>query len=87
MSIHLTINPFLDDPFEHRNIAKENPTIVTEMMQRLAEYEETMIPPNIGDKTEKGNPKHFNGTFSPGWCQSEPKAFDNWADVAVDTIN
>ena len=80
-------NPFLDDPTEHHNIAKEIVDIVRAMLRRLEEYRETMIPPNIGDDVEQGNPKYFNGTFAPGWCQSEPKANDFWVDVEIDILN
>lgn len=87
MSIHFIPNLFLDDPTEHHNIANENVDIVKAMLKRLAEYKETMIPPNIGDDSEKGNPKYFNGTFAPGWCQSEPKTNDFWVDVEIDILS
>jgi len=61
------------DPFEHNNIAEDNPTIVDELMDKLEEYKKTMIPPNVEPETEKGNPKYFNGTYAPGWCESKPK--------------
>ena len=63
---------FTADPFEHNNIAEENPSIVDELMNKLEEYKKTMIPPNVEPETEKGNPKYFNGTYSPGWCESKP---------------
>ena len=60
------------DPFERNNIAEENPTIVNELMDKLDQYKKTMIPPNVEPETEKGNPKYFNGVYSPGWCESKP---------------
>ena len=56
------------------------------MMNRLQEYRLTMIPPDVGDDSEKGNPQHFNGTFSPGWCQSEPITIESSDDVAIEII-
>ena len=63
---------FQDDPFEYTNIADQNPEVVTKMMERLKEYWLTMIPADVGNDVEEGNPIHFNGTFSPGFCESEP---------------
>ena len=76
----------IEDPYEYNNLARENPTIVKEMMNRLQEYRLTMIPPDVGDDSEKGNPQHFNGTFSPGWCQSEPITIDSSNGVAIEII-
>ena len=36
------------------------------------EYWVTMIPADVAKDVEEGNPVHFNGTFSPGFCDSEP---------------
>ena len=63
---------FTADPFERTNIAEENPNIVAELKDKLDTYQKTMIPPNVLPETEKGNPKYFNGTYSPGWCKSQP---------------
>merc|ERR1712043_18993 len=59
-----------DDPLEYNNISKENPTIVAELMDKLKAYFSSMIPPNIEDQIEEGNPSNFNGTFATGWCKS-----------------
>ena len=48
-----------EDPYEYNNTAQEFPEIVDEMMMRLEEYEATMIPPDIADLVEEGNPSHF----------------------------
>ena len=66
------ISILTEDPFEYNNIAEENPEIVEELKAKLDKYQETMIPPHVAPETEKGNPKYFNGVYSPGWCQSEP---------------
>ena len=63
---------FSDDPFEYKNIAEDNPEIVDQLMEKLMEYWSTMIPADVGKDVEEGNPIHFNGTFSPGFCDSEP---------------
>jgi len=44
------------------------------MIARLEEYMLTMIPPDCADDIEEGNPIHFNGTFAPGFCESEPNS-------------
>jgi len=62
-----------EDPYEYNNTAQEFPDIVEEMMNRLEAYEATMIPPHIADLVEEGNPSHFGGVWSPGWCESEPQ--------------
>ena len=83
------LNTITDDPLEYHNIAKENPEIVLEMMNRLEEYRLTMIPPNIANDSTKGDPIHFNGTFSPGWCQSEPGDpgfVELLEDVAIEVV-
>ena len=56
------------------------------MMNRLEEYRKSMIPPDVAPDSEKGNPKHFNGTFSPGWCRSEPSFVDILTDVAIEIL-
>ena len=63
---------FIDDPFEFNNIAEHNPEIVDKLMEKLMEYWVTMIPADVAKDVEEGNPVHFNGTFSPGFCDSEP---------------
>ena len=63
---------FTDDPFEYNNIAEDNPEIVDKMMEKLMEYWVTMIPADVAKDVEEGNPVHFNGTFSPSFCDSEP---------------
>jgi len=62
----------VDDPYENNNIAEQNQEIVKQMRQRLKEFESTMIPPNIAKDVDEGNPSHFNGTWSSGWCESLP---------------
>ena len=57
---------------EYKNIAEDNPEIVDQMMEKMMEYWSTMIPADVGKDVEEGNPIHFNGTFSPGFCDSEP---------------
>ena len=61
-----------DDPNEYYNIAEENLDIVEKMKARYNEYEMSMIPPDIAGETSKGNPSHFGGVWSTGWCESEP---------------
>jgi len=61
-----------EDPNEYHNIAKDNPTVVEELKEKLKVYYDSMIPPNIEEQIEEGNPSNFNGTFASGWCKSEP---------------
>ena len=60
------------DPNEYKNIAEHNIDVVEIMFQRFKEYESTMIPSNKADDVEEGNPIHFDGVWSSGWCESEP---------------
>ena len=55
-------------------------------MKKLEKYRETMIPPDVAPDSEKGSPIHFNGTFSPGWCQSDPSVADIFTDVAIEIL-
>lgn len=57
------------------------------MMKRLEEYEASMIPPNVGPDTSNGDPEYFNGTFSPGWCKSEPRAMEDQVDVDIEILS
>ena len=46
-----------------------------------------MIPPNVGPDTGNGDPKYFNGTFSPGWCKSEPRLMEDPVDVDIEILS
>ena len=83
----MEITFFSEDPYEYHNIAKENPAMVLKMMKRLKEYEASMIPPNVGPDTSNGDPVYFNGTFSPGWCKSEPSAMIDQVDVDIEILS
>jgi len=61
-----------EDPYEHNNLAADNPDLVEELKARLAEYEATMIPPDTADEIAEGNPSNFGGAWATGWCDSEP---------------
>ena len=61
-----------NDPLECFNIARDNPDVVDKMLERYKEHESTMIPPFTADQVDEGNPIFFNGTWSPGWCESKP---------------
>ena len=63
-----------EDPYECKNIAEDNLDIVEDMRARYEEYEASMIPPDNADQTGQGNPSHFGGVWSTGWCDSEPAA-------------
>ena len=78
---------FLADPYEYHNIAQENSKLVDDMMKRLEEYQASMIPPNIGPDTDDGDPRKFNNTFAPGWCESEPNFRNLELDIDIDILN
>jgi len=61
-----------NDPCEYDNIAKQNLEIVEGLRGRLEEYVATVIPEHSAHEIEEGNPCHFGGAYSPGWCESEP---------------
>ena len=61
----------VEDPEERRNIAKENPKIVSVMKHRLKEASRTMRAGNFELKSILGHPFLRGGNFMPGWCIPE----------------
>jgi len=58
-----------NDPTEKENLALARPNITTYLEQVLDNYRAGMVPPDVANKTQKGNPNNFNGIWSSGWCQ------------------
>jgi len=75
-----------DDPYEYKNIAEDNLDIVEDMRARYEEYEASMIPPDNAAETGQGNPSHFGGVWSTGWCESEPAALVYETVPAIDIV-
>ena len=61
----------MEDPEEKRDIAKENPKIVSVMKRRLKEASRTMRAGNFELKSILGHPFLRGGNFMPGWCVPE----------------
>lgn len=57
-----------DDPTERNNLAEEKREIVVKLMKRLQKLKETMVPADDPPVAEMGDPSHWGGIFSPGWC-------------------
>ncbi|GFO38158.1 arylsulfatase j-like [Plakobranchus ocellatus] len=53
------------DPCEYNNIAMWNEDIVKEMMNRLAKYSSTMVPPANKPTDPEGNPRLHDGAWVP----------------------
>jgi len=53
------------DPCEYHNIAQQHSGLVVQMLTRLLQYEDTMVPPLNKDVDPAGNPKYHNGTWVP----------------------
>ena len=58
-----------NDVEERRDLSKQHPDILEKMLQRLSEYEATMVPArNIRIKDLRASPKFHNGVFEP-WAK------------------
>ncbi|RUS90319.1 hypothetical protein EGW08_001917, partial [Elysia chlorotica] len=53
------------DPCEYNNIAQDNSDIVVAMLERLAEYAATMVPPANKPDDWRGNPALHGGAWVP----------------------
>lgn len=52
------------DPCEKENLAKENPEIVKQLLQRLQEFNATSVPATNLPVDERGDPKYWGYTFT-----------------------
>ncbi|KAK3588140.1 hypothetical protein CHS0354_012198 [Potamilus streckersoni] len=57
-----------DDPYEHNNLAREQPALVKKMQGILDEYRKHLVPAMHPPNDKKGNPANFGGVWTPGWC-------------------
>ncbi|KAK3588141.1 hypothetical protein CHS0354_012199 [Potamilus streckersoni] len=57
-----------DDPYEHNNLARDQPELVKKMEGILQEYKKHLVPAMHPPEDKKGNPKNFGGVWTPGWC-------------------
>ena len=53
------------DPCEFNNVAALYPSVVSQLMQRLNELKETMVPPNNKPIDPNGNPFNHGGVWKP----------------------
>ena len=60
------------DPFEKHNLASELPEIVSDLMEKLEKYFNSMIPPDNAAEIIDGNPNRHGGFLGPSWCKAEP---------------
>ena len=54
-----------EDPYEHQNLASANPSIVEDLLSRLAEYNATAVPVRYPPNDPLSNPKYNNGYWGP----------------------
>ncbi len=59
---------FSADPTERNNLAQIYPDIVQSMLLRLDNLKQSMIAADDPPVDKTGDPKLWNGNFSPGWC-------------------
>lgn len=59
-----------DDPTERRNLVAEYPAITRYLATLLDRYQASMEPPDVAEKVPEGNPIHWGGFWSPGWCNA-----------------
>ncbi|GFR29148.1 arylsulfatase B [Trichonephila clavata] len=56
------------DPLERYNVAKTFPSIVRKLKSRIEEHKILMVPADDPAPDERGEPKLWGNSFSPGWC-------------------
>ncbi|XP_077983194.1 arylsulfatase B-like [Glandiceps talaboti] len=55
------------DPYEHHNVADQNPGVVADLRQALQKYEATAWT-YWPEPTTAASPANFDDFWSPGWC-------------------
>ncbi|XP_054933106.1 arylsulfatase B-like isoform X1 [Dermacentor andersoni] len=55
----------VDDPCEQRNLAKERPDVLSMMLEKLAIYNETVVPPVTTLEDPRSYPDQHNGIWAP----------------------
>lgn len=56
------------DPTEHNNVAGEYPNVLESLKRRIEVLKKDMVPADDPPDEKRGDPKFWNGNFSPGWC-------------------
>ena len=59
------------DPNEKYDLSEKFPKTVSKLKDLLSKYQRSMLPPDIKDRVERGNPSHFDNNWSTGWCRSD----------------
>lgn len=72
-SFEVRLYNITSDPEERVDLSEDHPDVVETMLKKLAKFDASMIPPNVKDQVDSGNPKHFNGVYTTGWCQAQPR--------------
>ncbi|KAK3109012.1 hypothetical protein FSP39_021151 [Pinctada imbricata] len=57
-----------EDPTEHFDLSEKRPDIVKNLQARLDEYRKQMVKANYPPNDKNGDPKYYDGYWSPGWC-------------------
>ena len=58
-----------DDPTEQNDLKDIFPEQVLLMENILAQYEESMVDPDIAEDDPAGDPSLWGGVWSTGWCE------------------
>ncbi|KAK7476921.1 hypothetical protein BaRGS_00031860, partial [Batillaria attramentaria] len=56
------------DPEERNDLSETEPDMMTFMMNRLQQWMKSGVPPQNSPKDPKGDPKNWDGVWTPGWC-------------------
>ncbi|KAF2358238.1 Sulfatase N-terminal [Trinorchestia longiramus] len=56
------------DPYERHNIAAHEPHVLAAMLRRLVPELRKYVKPHNPPMDPAGDPQHFGGAWSPGWC-------------------
>ncbi|KAA0186808.1 hypothetical protein HAZT_HAZT002133 [Hyalella azteca] len=57
-----------DDPYERHNLAEREPEILEGILGRLVPELRKYVEPHEPPTSSAGDPSHFNGVWSSGWC-------------------
>merc|ERR1712146_219193 len=55
----------VNDPFEHHNVAAQNPDVVADLLARLRVYNDTQIPQANSPMDAQSNPSKFGDVWTP----------------------
>ena len=67
--VDIALYNVIDDPSEKNDLRFELPKIFTQLRARAIYHLKQVVPADFPPQDYSGHPSHFQGFFSPGWCQ------------------